>query len=81
MLVFGQMVVSGQAAAGMGATSASESVLIGRRNERAMEVLRSSVERDGCRNTALLYGASHCLDLERRLRAMGYSPGQPRVAH
>ena len=74
MLVFGQMVVSGQAAAGMGATSASESVLIGRRNERAMEVLRSSVERDGCRNTALLYGASHCLDLERRLRAMGYSP-------
>ena len=51
-----------------------DSVLIAKRNERAIDVLEASVERDGCRQNALLYGASHCLDLQRRLETKGFQP-------
>ena len=82
-LVFGQMVVSGQAAdaaadasiqRGGGSGAESASVLIGKRNERAIDVLQTSIERDGCQRNALLYGASHCLDLQRRLEGLGFVP-------
>mmetsp|Transcript_11159 Transcript_11159/g.22834 ORF Transcript_11159/g.22834 Transcript_11159/m.22834 type:complete len:624 (+) Transcript_11159:127-1998(+) len=81
-LVFGQMVVSGQAAdasiqrSGGSSSAAAESasVLIGKRNERAIDVLQTSIERDGCQRNALLYGASHCLDLQRRLEGLGFVP-------
>ena len=69
-LVFGQMVVSGSG--GQSADVDANAILINKRNERAMDVLQTSIERDGCKSNALLYGASHCLDLQRRLQADGF---------
>ena len=71
-LVFGQMVVSGSG--GQSADTDTNAILINKRNERAMSVLQTSIERDGYRSNALLYGASHCLDLQRRLQADGFVP-------
>ena len=71
-LVFGQMVVSGSG--GQSTDVDANAILINKRNERAMDVLQTSIERDGCKSNALLYGASHCLDLQRRLQADGFVP-------
>ena len=71
-LVFGQMVVSGSG--GQSTDVDTNAILINKRNERAMDVLQTSIERDGCKSNALLYGASHCLDLQRRLQADGFVP-------
>jgi hypothetical protein len=71
-LVFGQMVVSGSG--GQSADTDTNAILIDKRNERAMDVLQTSIEQDGCKSNALLYGASHCLDLQRRLQADGFVP-------
>mmetsp|Transcript_2395 Transcript_2395/g.2782 ORF Transcript_2395/g.2782 Transcript_2395/m.2782 type:complete len:520 (-) Transcript_2395:62-1621(-) len=65
-LVFSQMIVSGQANEG------SSSFIIGERNEKALQELEKSTDVDGCRNTALLYGALHCRDMHRKLNKMGY---------
>ena len=71
-LVFGQMVVSGSG--GQSTDVDTNAILINKRNERAMDVLQTSIERDGCKSNALLYGASHCHDLQRRLQADGFVP-------
>jgi len=71
-LVFGQIVVSGSA--GQSADTDTNAILINMRNERAMDVLQTSIEQDGCKSNALLYGASHCLDLQHRLQADGFVP-------
>eukprot|EP00565_Helicotheca_tamesis_P008094 CAMPEP_0185731132 /NCGR_PEP_ID=MMETSP1171-20130828/11955_1 /TAXON_ID=374046 /ORGANISM="Helicotheca tamensis, Strain CCMP826" /LENGTH=567 /DNA_ID=CAMNT_0028400327 /DNA_START=49 /DNA_END=1752 /DNA_ORIENTATION=- len=73
-LVFSQMVVSGQSAEEN--SDRAENVIVGRRNARALDVLTKSIERDGCRKNALLYGGMHCRDLHRRLRDAGYVPKQ-----
>mmetsp|Transcript_29209 Transcript_29209/g.60855 ORF Transcript_29209/g.60855 Transcript_29209/m.60855 type:complete len:620 (+) Transcript_29209:209-2068(+) len=75
-LVFGQVLVGGQS----NADTSKGGVLIEKRNERAMDVLRDSLSSlenaddddvvlgDGKRKRiALLYGAGHCKDLHRRL--------------
>ena len=73
-LVFGQVLVAGQSSSN--ADGSRNGVLIDKRNERAMDVLRqslsslsySSSERGKKRrNVALLYGAGHCRDLHQRL--------------
>lgn len=81
-LVFGQVLADGQSSA----DGSRGGVLIDRRNERAVDVLRewlSSSEDggeedatcNGRRRVALLYGAGHCRDLHRRLvRDEGMTP-------
>lgn len=73
-LVFGQVLVAGQSSSN--ADGSRNGVLIDKRNERAMDVLRqslsslsySSSERGKTmRNVAQLYGAGHCRDLHQRL--------------
>mmetsp|Transcript_21358 Transcript_21358/g.31695 ORF Transcript_21358/g.31695 Transcript_21358/m.31695 type:complete len:602 (-) Transcript_21358:220-2025(-) len=73
-LVFSQMIVSGQSAEEN--SDRAENVIVGRRNARALDVLTRSIEQDGCRKNALLYGGMHCRDLHRRLRDLGFVPKQ-----
>lgn len=53
----------------------SASTIIGARNERAIEVLRSELDA-GKRSIAIFYGAAHMRDLEKRLLALGFSIGE-----
>jgi hypothetical protein len=80
-LVFGQVLVGGQSSEDM----SKNGVLIEKRNEHAMNVLRETLRLDqsgGANNgsaernprIALLYGAGHCRDLHDRLEAEGYVP-------
>ena len=78
-LVFGQVLVGGQASE----DTSKNGVLIQKRNEHAMKVLRETlrVESDRSgegnaadRRIALLYGAGHCQDLHGRLEEEGYVP-------
>ncbi|KAL7469917.1 hypothetical protein ACHAXS_010166 [Conticribra weissflogii] len=72
-LVFGQVLVGGQS----NADTSKNGVLIRARNQRAMEVLRTTLETmepleeggddEPRKRIALLYGAAHCRDLHRRL--------------
>ena len=71
-LVFGQVLVGGQS----NSDTSKQGVLIEKRNDRAMDVLRQSLSSlehddgdDNSRQTriALLYGAGHCHDLHNRL--------------
>jgi hypothetical protein len=48
----------------------SDSALIGARNERAIEVLRKTLD-NGSTRVGIFYGVAHMPDLEDRLRAMG----------
>jgi len=67
-LVFGQMLVSGQSSSG------DEKVLIGKRNEQAMDVLDKCMSAKNSGNKyALLYGGMHCPDLQTRLTSMGFT--------
>lgn len=69
-MVFGQVLVGGQS----GVDTSRQGVLIEKRNDRAMDVLRETLsaleDRGGegqDRKVALLYGSGHCHDLHRRL--------------
>jgi len=70
-LIFGQMLVSGQREA------EQNFQLIKCRNDRAMNVLMTTLEgenidKTATKTTALLYGAAHCPDLYQRLCAQGF---------
>ena len=66
-LVFGQMIVSGQS------SSSNEKVLIGKRNEHAVNVLSKCLNKENGQKYALLYGGMHCPDLQQRLTSMGFN--------
>ncbi len=76
-LVFGQVLVGGQSSE----DTSKNGVLIEKRNEHAMNVLRETLrmesekedDHNGSR-IALLYGAGHCRDLHGRLEEEGYMP-------
>lgn len=65
-LVFSQMLVSGQADEG------SNQLLIGGRNDHALRVLMHSINTDECQSNALMYGALHCRDLQKKLSQLGF---------
>eukprot|EP00591_Stephanopyxis_turris_P001005 CAMPEP_0195519556 /NCGR_PEP_ID=MMETSP0794_2-20130614/15045_1 /TAXON_ID=515487 /ORGANISM="Stephanopyxis turris, Strain CCMP 815" /LENGTH=481 /DNA_ID=CAMNT_0040648735 /DNA_START=248 /DNA_END=1693 /DNA_ORIENTATION=- len=65
-LVFSQMIVSGQA------NNGASSFIIGQRNDRALDELRKSIERDGCTRNALVYGGLHCRDIQTKLEDDGF---------
>ena len=65
-LIFGQMLVSGQG------SSVNEKLLIGKRNEHAVNVLAKSLGQGG--KHAVLYGGMHCPDLQQKLVSMGFVP-------
>lgn len=65
-LVFGQVLVSGQR------SSNNDDLLIGKRNEHAIEIVQNSLEMNDCNTTALLYGAMHCPDLYQKLLQQGF---------
>lgn len=81
-LVFGQVLVGGQSSE----DTSKNGVLIAKRNEHAMNVLRETLQLDESdrdddngsaernKRIALLYGAGHCRDLHGRLEAEGYVP-------
>lgn len=81
-LVFGQVLVGGQSSE----DTSKNGVLIEKRNEHAMNVLRETLRmesekddiHDGSlerqKRIALLYGAGHCRDLHGRLEEEGYVP-------
>jgi hypothetical protein len=50
-----------------------DEVVIGKRNERALEVLQKRIDR-GEKEFALFYGAAHMPDFSSRLREMGFKP-------
>jgi len=65
-LVFSQMLVSGQVDEG------SDKILIGGRNDHALRVLMHSINTDQCQSNALVYGALHCRDLQKKLAQLGF---------
>lgn len=68
-LVFGQVL-----AGGAGEEDGSKNgVLIEKRNQRAIDVLKA-VQQNCKGKVALLYGSGHCQDLSRRLMQEGYVP-------
>lgn len=69
-LVFGQMVTGSQS------SSDNEKLIVGKRNDHAMQVLQTSIDRDNCRSSALLYGAMHCRDLQKKLLDIGFVTGK-----
>lgn len=74
-LVFGQVLAGGQNSD----DSSKGGILIDRRNERAVDVLRDSLasldDGQARKRVALLYGAGHCRDLHQRLvREEGMAP-------
>ena len=69
-LIFGQILVGGASQK----DESKNSVLIEKRNQRAMDVLSIVEKQDKKNEIALLYGASHCQDLSRRLMQNGYTP-------
>ena len=81
-LVFGQVLVGGQSSE----DTSKNGVLIEKRNEHAMNVLRETLRLESDRDDhddgskkrqkriALLYGAGHCRDLHGRLEEEGYVP-------
>lgn len=72
-LVFGQVLVAGQKSSQ--SIKNNNDLLIGKRNDHALEVLRASLDKDeSCRTTALLYGAMHCPDLYQKLIRQGFTP-------
>jgi len=73
-LVFGQVLVGGQSSE----DTSKNGVLIEKRNEHAMNVLRETLRQQQNegekKRIALLYGAGHCRDLHGRLEAEGFVP-------
>lgn len=69
-LVFGQILVGGASEQ----DQSKNSVLIKKRNERALDVLKTVETQDDKNEIALLYGASHCQDLSLKLMQNGYIP-------
>lgn len=70
-LVFSQMVVSGQV------NEDSSSVVVGRRNNVALQTLTDSIHGDSkSKKYALMYGALHCRDLHQKLKKIGFAPSR-----
>ncbi|KAL7542605.1 hypothetical protein ACHAWF_007210 [Thalassiosira exigua] len=69
-LVFGQILAGGRSSE----DDSKGGVLIRKRNERALDVLREVRGEGDAERVALLYGAMHCRDLRRRLEGEGYVP-------
>ncbi len=55
-----------------GMTGPNGSVIITKRNKRALEVLKSTIE-SGKKEIGIFYGAGHMTDMEKRLVQMGFS--------
>jgi len=66
-LVFAQLLVSGQTSGGR------DLLLVRERNSVAMEKFMNSVDDESKSRNALLYGAMHCQDLQKRFEKLGYS--------
>ncbi len=69
-LIFAQLLVSGQTAAGQDLN------LVQRRNSIALDILMKKIDpptRSSGSSNAILYGAMHCQDLQSRLEKMGFS--------
>jgi len=65
-LVFAQTLVSGQANIGR------DSLIIGKRNDMAIGSILHSIDEEDCSKIALLYGALHCRDLQKKLENLGF---------
>jgi len=65
-LVFAQTLTSGQG------NISSDSLIIGQRNDFAMESILHSIGEEDCTSIALLYGALHCRDLQNKLENLGF---------
>jgi hypothetical protein len=78
-LIWGQVLVAGHAASSMTIDN-ENSVLIGQRNYRALELLLDQLENRSSPNSnknqkiALLYGCNHCPDLHVKLVRAGFVP-------
>jgi len=82
-LVFTQMIVSGQAVdyVNDNNSESSSSFIVGERNNLALNVLNGVVEKDITQKKtvgkdtriALLFGAMHCRDLQRKIYRMGFT--------
>ena len=69
-LVFAQMIVSGQQ------SSTDEKLLIIRRNEKAIESIKKSLETGSNHRLAVLYGSMHCSHLRDKLIDLGFIPAK-----
>jgi hypothetical protein len=72
-LIFGQVI-----AAGHKSNRNENEVLIGKRNDYALDVVVSSFKQEKCRSVALLYGAMHCPDLYQKLTNEGFKATKTR---
>ncbi len=70
-LVFAQLIVSGQTSGGR------DALLVKKRNDVAMRKFIKCVDQDGASSSssrnAILYGAMHCQDLQKRFEKLGYT--------
>ena len=57
------------------ATFAGQSVIIGDRNEKCLQVMNEQIA-DGKKNIGVFYGAAHFPDMEDRLLKMGFEKGE-----
>jgi hypothetical protein len=87
-LVFGQVLVAGHKAYTASTTTvmsseseapvsySDHSILIGKRNDYAIQELEDVTSQSSNQRVALLYGCNHCPDLHFKLLRMGYKPVQ-----
>jgi hypothetical protein len=55
-------------------SSSSWSLLVIKRNDHALDILRRKLEEENINSVALLYGSSHCPDLHSKIVSMGFKP-------
>lgn len=74
--LFGQVLVTANNINRAADQDQAWSLLVTKRNDRAMDVLRSTLKSESNYQvrSALLYGSSHCPDLHRKLVADGFMP-------
>lgn len=87
-LVFGQVLVAGHNAytastttvmgseSGAAVPFSDDSILIGKRNDHALQILENIMSHSAKQRVALLYGCNHCPDLHFKLLRTGYKPVQ-----
>ena len=73
--LFGQVLISSKKSASERENSSSSwSLLVIKRNDHALDILRRKLEEKDTNSVALLYGSSHCPDLHNKIVSMGFKP-------
>ncbi|MGK3752596.1 MAG: hypothetical protein ACI8RD_004900 [Bacillariaceae sp.] len=75
--LFGQVLISSKKSTNSergNNSSSAWSLLVIKRNDHALDILRRKLEEEDISSVALLYGSSHCPDLHNKIISMGFKP-------